>query len=187
MQDYKALTLICRCIQVFSEPGRSCSSTQASRAFQRSLAEYAARHVSCTSKVISARGEVQYPLRKNSSLRIVEEQRKGTEGLDADALYCPPNTDDALGFVTYLLFARPQYLIPNYDLYVQGDAWDEVVIYVLESNKLPQVFAVLLKSVLEVIEVNQLSSPRPNVVKLENQRNAVKAPTADSPPMAPVY
>lgn len=50
------------------------------------------------------------------------------------------NVDDALLYVTYLWFDSLYHLMLSNALYMQGETWDELLIYVSQCEKLPQGF-----------------------------------------------
>lgn len=74
--------------------------------------------------------------------------------VDTDAFGCLKNVGDALRYVTYLLFVLLHCLILDYDPYVQCKGWDELIKYVVESENLPQIFAALYSSEVELLGVD---------------------------------
>lgn len=48
-------------------------------------------------------------------------------GVKTDTFHWQPNVDNALQYFTFFWFDFVQYLIVEYDLFVQGNEWDELI------------------------------------------------------------
>lgn len=75
--------------------------------------------------------------------------------MEAAALDCLTNQDDALRYVTCLLFDRLYSMILNCNLCSDGKEWSELLQHVLKRGQLPQVFQNLSDFVVAVFKVTR--------------------------------
>lgn len=90
---------------------------------------------------------------------------------------CSASTDDALRYVSYLMFDRLHLLISNCNLYSEEVEWSELLRHVLEGIQLFQVFHNLSYSFVTVFKATQPSPLRPRVIELDNNGNAMNQQT----------
>lgn len=117
---------------------------------------------------VLARRSVGLPhLSYHKALVDVGGRLKRDEGVDNAVFDRLRNTDDAPRYVTYLMFDSLHLFILNCSLYLGGEKWSEIFLYIPEGSQLAQVFQDLLDSAVAMFKTTKSSPPQSNVVELD--------------------
>lgn len=94
----------------------------------------------------------------------------GEERVDTVSFDRLVDTDEALRYVTYHMFGRPYSFIFIDSLNLGGQEWSSLCQHISERGRLQQVFQYPSKSVVVLYKVAGLSTSRPSVIELHEER-----------------
>lgn len=106
---------------------------------------------------------------------------KGEKGVDTAAFDHSANTDDALYYMTYLIFDRLHSPVLNCDLYWKGKERYVLLQCVPKRGKLPHIFQNLPSPVAGVFKPTCPSLSQTGVIELDDDRMPVSHPTQKVP------
>lgn len=109
--------------------------------------------------MLSEQCEGQLPLRVKKSLQDVGFPVTQAAGVDSEVFVLPVAIEDAVRYLAYFMPNELHFLILNYELYKNGENWEELDKFDGRGADLPLVLSHILNSTAFVLGIVRLKPP----------------------------